>query len=155
MDKFFIASLILVFGLFIVRVIHDYFRTTHPTKESKAKKETVLHQEQILKGLDLEILEPGEGPGAVVGREIICTYEARLVSTGQLVDSSDLHGGPFTFKLGKGQVIAGWEKGLKGVKVGEKRRLTMESKHAYGGQGAGKIPPNEDLIFEIKVIKIR
>ncbi|MDP2951300.1 MAG: FKBP-type peptidyl-prolyl cis-trans isomerase, partial [bacterium] len=76
---------------------------------------------------------------------------------GSKFDSSVDRGEPFTFPLGQGSVIQGWEKGILGMKVGEKRRLTISPELGYGEQGTpgGPIPPNAVLIFEVEMISMR
>ncbi len=71
------------------------------------------------------------------------------------VDPKFRHVEPFVFKLGAGQVIAGWDKGIVGMKVGEKKTLTIPPQDAYGARGVpGAIPPNATLIFEVELLKI-
>ena len=101
-----------------------------------------------------EILIAGKGKDARVGDKVILHYTGTL-SDGTKFDSSLDRGDPFSFTLGAGQVIAGWEIGVLGMKVGEKRKLTIPSELGYGESGAGDvIPPNSTLIFEIELISI-
>lgn len=75
-------------------------------------------------------------------------------TTGQKFDSSRDHGEPLVFPLGAGYVIAGWDEGVKGMKVGGKRTLHIPSHLAYGSSGAGDvIPPDANLIFEVELLK--
>jgi len=102
-----------------------------------------------------EILQPGTGEAAKTGDVVEVNYIGWLTN-GTKFDSSYDHGQTFSFTLGAGQVIQGWDMGVAGMKVGEKRRLTIPPKLAYGEQGAGSaIPPNATLIFEIELIKIK
>lgn len=103
----------------------------------------------------IEILKEGTGEGAENGNSLKVHYTGML-EDGTKFDSSLDRGEPFVFTLGAGQVIKGWDKGLLGAKVGEKRRLTIPSELAYGQAGAagGKIPANATLIFEIEVLEI-
>ena len=73
---------------------------------------------------------------------------------GKVFDSSISKGKPFTFTLGIGQVIKGWDQGLVGVQKGGKYRLTIPPNLAYGDRGIGPIPANSTLIFEVEVLKI-
>ena len=70
------------------------------------------------------------------------------------VDPKFNHVEPFTFNLSAGQVIKGWDTGIVGMKVGEKRVLEIEPAYAYGEQGIGPIPPNATLIFEVELLAI-
>lgn len=150
----FFYIIIVVISLLIIWTLYDFFKQSKRKKVLHVAKEKVLHQKEVVAGLNLEVLQHGQGPPAQNGKTLTVKYVARLVSTGKIVDSSDHHGGNFSFKLGSKKVIPGWEKGLQGAQAGQKIRLTMQSKHAYGGQGAGAIPPNEDLLFEIEIIRI-
>ncbi|KAI6032993.1 hypothetical protein F5J12DRAFT_798002 [Pisolithus orientalis] len=80
-------------------------------------------------------------------------YTGTLFSSGEKFDSSLDRGEPLYFKLGVGQVIKGWDEGLQGMCVNEKRTLTIPSRLAYGSRGAGKaIPPNSALIFDVELV---
>ncbi len=97
----------------------------------------------------------GEGPEAVAGAEVTVHYEGWL-RTGEKFDSSRDTERLFTFRLGSGRVIQGWEQGVVGMKVGGLRRLLVPSDLAYGKQGAGNgvIPANADLLFEIELFEL-
>lgn len=71
------------------------------------------------------------------------------------VDPKFGHVEPFIFKLGAGQVISGWDKGIAGMKVGEKKSLRIPPEDAYGENGVGPIPPNSTLIFEVELLEIK
>ena len=78
------------------------------------------------------------------------------LTDGTKFDSSLDRGTPFEFKIGQGAVIAGWEKGLLDMRVGEKRTLTVPAEMGYGSRGAGGIiPPNATLIFEVELMAIK
>ncbi|MFD8996843.1 FKBP-type peptidyl-prolyl cis-trans isomerase [Streptomyces abikoensis] len=99
---------------------------------------------------DLEIVEIWEGDGAVAkaGDFVSVHYVGVAFSTGEEFDASWGRGKPLQFKLGAGQVIEGWDKGIQGMKVGGRRRLTIPAHLAYGDRGAGNvIAPGETLIF--------
>lgn len=104
--------------------------------------------------LETETLIEGEGNGAAVGDTVVVHYVGAL-SDGTVFDQSWQRGEPFQVTLGTGQVIAGWEEGLVGVKVGERRRLVIGADNAYGGQGAGQIPANSPLAFVVDVVDIQ
>jgi FKBP-type peptidyl-prolyl cis-trans isomerase len=107
--------------------------------------------------LKIEVLrEPGdpESTKAATGHTLLVHYVGRLTD-GTVFDSSRNRGDFFTFKLGDGQVIKGWDEGLVGMQDGEIRKLTVPSGLAYGEAGvAGKIPPNATLVFEIELLEI-
>ncbi len=103
--------------------------------------------------LQIVDLVVGSGPIAAVGDTVTVNYIGTFTS-GVQFDSSSAHGGPYTFQLGVGQVIAGWDQGVPGMRVGGKRRLTIPPSLAYGSQGYGTIPPNATLIFEIDLLSI-
>ena len=109
-------------------------------------------------GLKYEILKEGSGPEAVDGKPVSVHYTGWLDNNGKKgskFDSSKDRQSPFLFYLGKKQVIAGWEEGVNGMKVGEERRLYIPSKLGYGPSGAGEvIPPNADLIFDIELLDV-
>jgi FKBP-type peptidyl-prolyl cis-trans isomerase len=74
---------------------------------------------------------------------------------GQVFESSYTSGTPFTFTLGAGQVISGWDQGIVGMRVGGKRRLVIPASLAYGSRGAGIIPPNTALQFDVELLSIK
>lgn len=106
-------------------------------------------------GLRYEILKPGEGAVAQSGRTVVVHYTGWL-ENGKKFDSSLDRGQPFEFPLGAGRVIKGWDEGVAGMKVGEKRKLTIPSQLGYGARGAGGvIPPHATLIFEVELLQVK
>jgi len=106
------------------------------------------------KTVKIEVLKEGTGEGAKNGDTTTVNYVGTL-EDGTKFDSSYDRGVPFSFKLGAGQVIPGWEEGILGMKVGEKRKLTIPPELAYGPTGvSGLIPPNATLIFEVELLGI-
>jgi FKBP-type peptidyl-prolyl cis-trans isomerase len=105
--------------------------------------------------LKIETLKPGTSElAAQAGKKITVHYTGSLTD-GKVFDSSETRKAPLAFTLGAGQVIPGWEKGVDGMKVGERRRLTIPSSLGYGDKGVGNIiPPNATLIFEIELLNV-
>jgi peptidylprolyl isomerase len=105
--------------------------------------------------LQIEDLVVGEGDEATAGTRVTVHYVGVLFTSGEEFDSSWNRGKPFEFKLGKGQVIPGWDTGVQGMKVGGRRKLTIPSAMAYGARGAGGvIKPHEPLVFVIDVLSV-
>ncbi|BCL31826.1 FKBP-type peptidyl-prolyl cis-trans isomerase [Streptomyces aurantiacus] len=106
---------------------------------------------------DLEIQEiwEGDGPVAKAGDTVSVHYVGVAFSTGEEFDASWNRGTPLSFKLGVGQVIAGWDQGVQGMKVGGRRQLVIPSHLAYGDRGAGaRIGPGETLIFVCDLVSV-
>jgi len=103
--------------------------------------------------LVIEDLVVGTGAAAATGDTLTVHYVGTL-SNGTRFDSSYDRGQPFTFRLGAGAVIAGWDQGLVGMRVGGKRRLTVPPSLGYGSRPVGPIPANSTLIFEVDLISI-
>jgi len=110
-------------------------------------------------GLQLEDTTPGTGATAAAGKTCVMHYTGWLWKDGAKggkFDSSHDHGSPFSFGLGKGQVIKGWDEGVAGMKVGGKRTLLIPPELGYGARGAGGvIPPNATLLFEVELLDIK
>jgi FKBP-type peptidyl-prolyl cis-trans isomerase len=105
-------------------------------------------------GLEYEDLKKGAGDPATRGDVVVVHYTGWLTD-GKQFDSS-VGGAPFSFKLGAGEVIAGWDEGVAGIMVGGKRKLWIPAKLAYGRDGAPpEIPPNAELIFEVELLRIQ
>ena len=116
--------------------------------ELKSAKETMTPS-----GLRITDLELGTGAEAVSGMTVSVNYRGTL-ENGKEFDSS--YGrGPFSFPLGAGRVIRGWDEGVAGMRVGGKRKLVIPPDLAYGERGAGGvIPPNATLVFEVELLRI-
>ncbi|KAK1826784.1 peptidyl-prolyl cis-trans isomerase [Podospora conica] len=108
-----------------------------------------------LDGLQIEVTQEGSGPETQRGNTISVHYRGTLTN-GNKFDSSYDRGSPLDFTVGQGQVIKGWDEGLLGMKVGEKRKLTIAPELAYGNRAVGGvIPANSTLIFETELVKIK
>ncbi len=98
----------------------------------------------------------GDGADAAPGVTVLAHYVGVAFSSGEEFDSSWNRGDPLSFKLGAGQVIAGWDQGIAGMKVGGRRQLTIPPHLAYGDRGAGAtIKPGETLIFVVDLVDVR
>ncbi len=120
---------------------------------------TNMENTKQLEGVKVTILKEGNGVEAKVGDTVSMNYTGTLLD-GTVFDSNVLpkfgHVEPFEFTLGQNNVIQGWEIGVLGMKVGEKRKLEIKSDYAYGARGAGaSIPPNADLNFEVELLVIK
>jgi peptidylprolyl isomerase len=101
-------------------------------------------------------LVEGDGDEAVAGRTAVVHYVGVAFSTGEEFDASWNRGEPFAFPLGAGQVIAGWDRGVAGMKVGGRRQLVIPPDLGYGDRGAGRaIAPGESLVFVVDLIGLR
>lgn len=134
----FIASFALVFGGILLL-----------DKKLNTGKTTNVQEE-----LKIEDIVVGTGPEAVSGKKVTVHYTGTLTD-GAKFDSSVDRGTPFTFNLGAGEVIKGWDQGVAGMKVGGKRKLTIPPSLGYGETGAeDAIPSNATLIFEVELLKV-
>ena len=98
----------------------------------------------------------GEGPEATPGQQVSVHYVGVAHSNGKEFDSSYSRNTPFSFGLGTGQVIQGWDKGVAGMRVGGRRQLTIPANLAYGDRGAGGvIKPGETLVFVVDLRGVR
>jgi FKBP-type peptidyl-prolyl cis-trans isomerase len=101
----------------------------------------------------IEDLEAGKGPEAVRGKTVEVHYTGWLTD-GNRFDSS-VGGDPFSFRLGAGEVIEGWDRGVGGMRVGGKRKLTIPPELGYGRRGAPPvIPPDATLVFEVELLSV-
>jgi peptidylprolyl isomerase len=128
------------------------FTAPGSAQEKKEEKKKVVTTKS---GLKYEDLKEGTGAEAKKGDTVEVHYTGTLTN-GKKFDSSLDRGQPFSFKLGAGQVIKGWDEGVAGMKVGGKRKLMIPPELGYGARGAGGvIPPNAELIFEVELLKIK
>ena len=105
-------------------------------------------------GFIVETLQKGKGDLATANQKISVHYEGKLPD-GTVFDASRPRGQPFSFILGKGQVIKGWDLGVEGMAIGEIRRLTIPPELGYGATGTGGvIPPNATLIFKVELLAV-
>jgi FKBP-type peptidyl-prolyl cis-trans isomerase FkpA len=106
-------------------------------------------------GVQIEEIRQGTGAEARAGHTVIVHYVGTLTD-GKKFDSSRDRGKGFSFQLGAGDVIAGWDQGVAGMKVGQIRKLTISPDLAYGAGGFPPvIPPNSTLVFEVELLEVR
>lgn len=140
-------------------------KTGKNKKAKKAEKATKKAGVTVNKdGVEIEVLAEGKSDGAVAtkNKKVSVHYTGWLQDKsaadgkGKKFDSSLDRGEPFTFGLGSGMVIRGWDIGVEGMKVGEKRKLTIPADKAYGSRevGGGLIPANSTLVFEVELISV-
>lgn len=120
----------------------------------------VLSSTTTESGLVIDLLAEGEGDAIASGQQAAVHYtgwlydESAPQNRGEKFDSSVDRGQPIEFAVGTGQVIAGWDEGIVGMKVGEHRILTIPPDLGYGNRPVGPIPPNSTLIFDVKLVGI-
>jgi FKBP-type peptidyl-prolyl cis-trans isomerase len=131
------------------------FSAPHPTAAQQGAPGKMTELPSGLKYTDEKV---GSGAEAKRGDKVTVHYTGWLYNNGEKgkkFDSSVDRGEPFTFNLGAGQVIPGWDQGVAGMKVGGKRTLIIPANLAYGTRGAGGvIPPNATLMFDVELLKV-
>merc|ERR1719203_884740 len=117
-------------------------------KKKKEKTVTPLSRRTTSLGVQIEVLKPGSGNEAMVGKKLKVKYQGWLADNGQCFDQ-----GVINFRLGLGEVIVGWDEGIKGMLKGEERRLLVPPRLGYGGEGSPPgIPPNARLVFQVELL---
>jgi peptidylprolyl isomerase len=142
--------LVLLAIIFITLAVFAYMaEKNYPIAKPQAIKgaidpKTQLNKEDLVVGTGQELRPAQQGVFQYIGR----------LEDGTEFDNSYASQGPFTARVGSGEVIPGWDQGLPGMKVGGKRKLFIPSKLGYGAKENGKIPANSNLIFEVELLKI-
>jgi FKBP-type peptidyl-prolyl cis-trans isomerase len=121
------------------------------TSATKTQDKAMEQKASELQSKDITV---GSGDVAVAGKEVTVHYTG-VFADGKKFDSSVDRGVPFTFKLGSGMVIKGWDQGVEGMKVGGKRILVVPPSLGYGDKDYGPIPANSTLIFEIELLGVK
>jgi FKBP-type peptidyl-prolyl cis-trans isomerase len=107
-----------------------------------------------MKEATIETLKPGAGTEAKTGDRVTVHYVGTLTD-GKQFDSSRGRGPGFSFQLGRGEVIAGWDQGVRGMRIGELRKLTIPPELGYGARGFPPvIPPDSTLVFEVELLAV-
>lgn len=106
-------------------------------------------------GFDKEVLKAGDGKTFPKKGQTVTVHYTGTLTDGKVFDSSRTRGQAFSFKIGVGQVIRGWDEGVATMSVGERAKLTIKSDYAYGPRGIpGVIPPSATLVFDVELISI-
>ncbi len=114
-----------------------------------------MEKKSLSSGLSYIETKEGTGEQAKSGQQVTVHYTGYLTN-GKKFDSSVDRNQPFTFALGTGQVIKGWDEGVEGMKVGGQRKLIIPPAMGYGSRGAGGvIPPNAELIFDVELLGVK
>jgi peptidylprolyl isomerase len=125
------------------------------TASPKAEGTMEGKSETTASGLQYVDVKPGTGPSPQAGQTAVVHYTGWLAD-GKKFDSSKDRGKPFSFRVGQGQVIKGWDEGVVTMKVGGTRKLIIPPNLAYGAAGAGGvIPPNATLTFEVELLDVK
>lgn len=142
------------FKLFFLKREKENQQSPVPVTNQIISPENNFSFMEIKNGVKIETLRLGVGVEAQNGDDVVVHYTGTL-QDGTKFDSSLDRGTPFSFTLGVGQVIKGWDIGVSGMKIGEKIKLTIPPDLAYGANGIpGAIPPNATLIFEVELLGI-
>lgn len=146
-----------VVGLLVLSVIVIAVAKSQSTDQNTASNSTssTTSQEDSSMSEDLKIedITVGEGEEAVAGKEVTVHYTGTFTN-GTKFDSSVDRGEPFTFTLGAGRVIEGWDEGVAGMKVGGKRKLTVPPELGYGPNDYGSIPGGSTLLFDVELLEV-
>ena len=145
--------LIIIAAVAVIGIVYFGFLKKTGAPE-KAQNNQTEQRPQTRDKITIEDLKIGAGAAAQNSDIVSVNYIGTLLD-GTKFDSSYDRGQPFSFTLGQGQVIAGWDQGVLGMKVGGKRKLTIPPSLAYGERGMGTIPPNATLIFEVELLAIK
>ncbi len=143
------VPVILAIGVGVLIAIDSSSGSADDKKDDK-KDEKVVETKSGLKYVDLKV---GDGDEAKLGKTVEVNYTGWL-KDGKKFDSS-VGKDPFSFRVGAGEVIKGWDEGVAGMKVGGKRKLIIPADLAYGKTGRGPIPGDAELTFEIELLKIK
>ncbi len=137
---------------FVVILILVVFFVYIYVSNNKNQVNQILN-EKVMQDVSITVLKEGEGKAAENNQTVKVHYTGWLTD-GTKFDSSLDRGEPFSFVLGAGQVIQGWDKGVLGMKEGEIRRLEIPAEMAYGDRDLGIIPANSELHFEVELIEV-
>ncbi|MES2014747.1 MAG: FKBP-type peptidyl-prolyl cis-trans isomerase [Patescibacteria group bacterium] len=149
---------IAVVGIFMALGFLNFgnFGTSAAPQTEQSGAQVILSEIQktgTVADLRIQDIDEGEGDPVAPGDTLTVKYIG-VLPDGTVFDSTDAHGGaPFTFVIGSGQVIQGWERGLIGMKEGGRRLLAVPPTLGYGSQAIGSIPSNATLLFDVQLVK--
>ena len=135
----------------VILVLAGTGLTTALSNGGDKKKDEIITTKSGLKYIEVKV---GDGKIAKKGDAVTVHYTG-MFKDGKKFDSSLDRNKPFTFELGQGEVIKGWDEGVAGMKEGGKRKLIIPSDLAYGPKGRGPIPPNAELHFDVDLLKVK
>ncbi len=144
-----VVSIVLVFFLMGRQLVTNFFINQNADQNNQQDM-----QQQSTSKVQARDIIVGTGDEATAGKEITVHYVG-VFADGKKFDSSRDRGTPFTFVLGAGSVIKGWDTGLEGMKVGGKRILVIPAEFGYGDKDFGPIPANSTLIFEVELLGVK
>jgi len=148
-----IVGLVIVILFFYLFIPFQFLNNDLATSTQQNGKTGVVSDIVTESGLIIKDVTLGTGSVAVRGKTVVVHYVGTL-EDGTQFDSSVGRGQPFSFLLGAGQVIQGWEQGFEGMKVGGRRVLTIPPELGYGPNAVGSIPANSTLIFEVTLLDV-
>ncbi|KAE9596501.1 hypothetical protein Lal_00007276 [Lupinus albus] len=139
----------------IATTVENKDLSTLEKKGKKTAEEVPSQVRSFPNGLVIEELSMGkpDGKRATAGKKVSVKYIGKLKKDGKIFDSN-VGRAPFKFRLGVGQVIKGWEVGVNGMRIGDKRRITVPPSMGYGDKRAGTIPPNSWLVFDVELVNV-
>ena len=155
----FLIIALIIAGLIFITVYKKDNADVSDTLAINQEENTNMQNTQQIEGVKVTILREGNGEIAKAGDTVAMNYTGKLTDGTTFDSNMDpkfQHVEPFVFTIGAGMVIKGWDLGIAGMKIGEKRNLTIESSYAYGSSGAGGvIPPNATLFFDVELLAIK
>lgn len=144
----------IVFLVIAAAILYVGYSFTPTKSDTQNEVAVITNKTTYIEGMTIEDLKVGTGKTAEAGTTVSVHYVGTLTN-GTKFDSSRDRGNPFTFALGAGQVIEGWDKGVAGMKVGGLRKLTIPPDLAYGNRAIGSIPANSTLVFEVELLDVK
>ncbi len=153
-EKYLVIFLLTAFALIPACTQNEGRKQEEQKVPQGAGQKTGTGMQKTPSGLQYEDLVPGSGDSPKAGKKVTVHYTGWLTN-GTKFDSSVDRNEPFTFVIGAGQVIPGWDEGVMSMKIGGKRKLVIPPELGYGAAGAGGvIPPNATLVFEVILLDI-